>query len=123
MDDILALACPGCARPVLFEAARRFELDHGRAAVEDLLCEIGVLSARFEERQRTATNIRERECLVYAIDGTMVRELLRGHVAAGYHRIGWDGRDQRGLTVPSGIYLCAMKTGDFWGVVKLNLIK
>lgn len=55
MDDILALACPGCARPVLFEAARRFELDHGRAAVEDLLCEIGVLSETDALRAREAT--------------------------------------------------------------------
>ncbi|MFB3907467.1 MAG: FlgD immunoglobulin-like domain containing protein [Candidatus Eisenbacteria bacterium] len=36
--------------------------------------------------------------------GNIVRLLLEGQIASGYHQILWDGRDEQGLLVPAGNY-------------------
>jgi hypothetical protein len=41
---------------------------------------------------------------IIAIDGRVVRELYRGGIAAGRHSISWDGRDDNGVRVASGVY-------------------
>ena len=34
-----------------------------------------------------------------------MRTLVAGPVIAGYHEVRWDGRDEQGLFVASGVYL------------------
>jgi hypothetical protein len=41
---------------------------------------------------------------IYTAEGRLVRRLLGGQLSSGQHRIDWDGRDDRGRQVPSGIY-------------------
>lgn len=41
---------------------------------------------------------------VYDLSGRVVRKLVDGPLAAGRHRVSWDGRDQRGSRVASGMY-------------------
>ena len=41
---------------------------------------------------------------LYDVTGRRVRTFLNGPVEAGYHRIEWDGRNDGGRHVPSGIY-------------------
>lgn len=41
---------------------------------------------------------------VYDILGREVARLADGHYAAGTHSVMWDGRDSRGLQMPSGVY-------------------
>jgi uncharacterized membrane protein YphA (DoxX/SURF4 family) len=48
---------------------------------------------------------------IYDIRGALVRDLIRGTVSAGQHRVVWDGRDGRGHSVASGIYFCSMEAG------------
>jgi hypothetical protein len=43
---------------------------------------------------------------VYDVLGRKVRTLLDGREKAGTYRITWDGRDDRGKTLPGGVYLC-----------------
>lgn len=41
---------------------------------------------------------------VYDVQGRLVRELMDEHRNSGEQRVTWDGSDQRGRTVPSGVY-------------------
>jgi len=43
---------------------------------------------------------------VYDVAGRLVATLLSGRVDPGYHDVRWDGRDDRGAPVSSGIYFC-----------------
>lgn len=47
---------------------------------------------------------------VYDIRGRAVRQLVSGYLAAGSHRVSWQGTDEQGRTVPSGVYLYRLTT-------------
>ena len=49
---------------------------------------------------------------VYNLQGQRVRTLVDGAVAAGHRKVVWDGRDQRGRMVASGVYLYRLETGS-----------
>lgn len=59
---------------------------------------------------------------VYSPRGGLVRELLAGSQPAGVHRTLWDGRDDRGHGVASGVYFYRLETetGDFTGKMVLT---
>jgi hypothetical protein len=60
---------------------------------------------------------------VYDISGRKVRTLIDGHVEAGVHFTEWRGRDDRGQTLPSGIYLYRLESAEArWGR-KLELLR
>lgn len=42
---------------------------------------------------------------IYNIQGRLVRSLLGNEHAAGVHNVVWDGRDQNGVPVSSGVYM------------------
>ena len=50
------------------------------------------------------------EISIYNIMGQKVRVLVNSIQEAGNHSILWDGRDDRGLSAPSGIYFYRMRT-------------
>ncbi|MBN1480095.1 Ig-like domain-containing protein [candidate division KSB1 bacterium] len=61
--------------------------------------------------------------VIYNPTGQMVREVVDREMPAGYHAILWDGRDENGLQVPSGIYLYRMTAGDYSETKKTTLMK
>ena len=60
---------------------------------------------------------------IYDILGQKVRTLVDQQKGAGYYSISWDGKNDQGWQVSSGIYLYKMKTKDFLKGRKLILIK
>ena len=61
---------------------------------------------------------------IYNILGARVRTLLKGErFGAGSHAMTWDGRDESGSIVPSGVYLYRMVAGDFQAWHKMMLVK
>jgi hypothetical protein len=50
------------------------------------------------------------EITVYDVAGRTVRHLADGHVEPGPHSVLWDGRDDSGSPVSSGIYFCRFRT-------------
>jgi len=50
---------------------------------------------------------------VYNVTGALVRQLRHGSTAAGEYRVGWDGRNDQGRTVPAGTYFCRLDAGDY----------
>ncbi|MCI0596415.1 MAG: T9SS type A sorting domain-containing protein [candidate division Zixibacteria bacterium] len=60
---------------------------------------------------------------IYNILGQPVRKLLDETRPAGKNEVSWDGRDERGLSVPSGIYLYKLGTSKEKQVRKMVLLK
>ena len=63
------------------------------------------------------------ELVIYNIMGQKVRTLLTDYQMAGTHSVVWDGRDDLGKSVSSGIYLNNLKAGNTECTGKMLLIK
>lgn len=48
---------------------------------------------------------------IYDSRGRRVKKLLEGGLVPGYHQAFWDGRDEKGAILPSGIYFYELKVG------------
>jgi len=63
-------------------------------------------------------------CLtVYNMLGQKVRTLVNEHRPAGYYSVQWDGRDDFGKSLGSGIYFYRIKAGTFLKTNKMILLK
>ena len=51
------------------------------------------------------------ELAIYNVLGQPVRQVWAGPLAAGEHRLGWDGRDGQGQAVAAGVYLYRLQVG------------
>jgi hypothetical protein len=60
---------------------------------------------------------------VYNVMGQRVRELLDWEQTAGEHVVTWDGLDDAGRPVASGIYFYQLVTGEFVQTRKMLLLK
>ena len=49
---------------------------------------------------------------IYNVLGQPVRQVWNGPLAAGEHRLAWDGRDAQGQPVAAGVYLVRLHQGD-----------
>jgi hypothetical protein len=56
---------------------------------------------------------------VFDMQGRKVRELVRGWRSPGEYKAEWDGKDDRGLDVPTGLYFCRLEGGGRVSVVKM----
>ncbi len=65
----------------------------------------------------------EVKLIIYNIKGQKVKTLLDEHKETGEHRIVWDGKDERGRAVPSGVYLYRLVTEEKSIVRKMMLVK
>ncbi|MDA0744973.1 MAG: T9SS type A sorting domain-containing protein [bacterium] len=60
---------------------------------------------------------------IYNIVGQVVRTLVSEQQAAGRYQIRWNGTDDRGMAVSSGIYFYQVSAGKFQDVKRLMLLK
>lgn len=60
---------------------------------------------------------------IYDLLGKEVRTLMDRSVEAGYHSVRWDGRDNYGRAVSSGVYMCRIQAGSFTSLKKMVLMK
>ncbi len=60
---------------------------------------------------------------VYNVAGRHVRTVVDGRVPAGYNESVWDGRDDAGNRVASGVYLYRMSAGDFESKKMMVMLK
>jgi len=65
----------------------------------------------------------EVEIQIYNILGQKVRLLEDGHKSAGIHEITWDGNNDQGSPIASGIYLYRIKAGEFESTKKMIILK
>jgi len=60
---------------------------------------------------------------IHNILGEKIHRLFSGVKNPGSHSIYWDGSDERGMPVPSGVYICRFMSGDRIVVQKISLMK
>jgi len=60
---------------------------------------------------------------IYNVAGRLVRTLVEGEVGTGHRTVVWDGRDDRGAEVESGVYFCLMEADGFRDTAKMVLMK
>jgi len=65
----------------------------------------------------------EVELTVYNIKGQRVTRLVKSEQPAGAHRVVWDGRDERGNPVSSGVYFYRLSAGELTEQRKMMLLK
>jgi hypothetical protein len=63
------------------------------------------------------------EIAIYNMMGRSVRRLKNGTQQAGTYEVIWDGRDDRGMSLGSGMYLVRLKSGEFSSMRKVLLMK
>jgi hypothetical protein len=61
--------------------------------------------------------------VIYNSLGQQVRTLVNTPYAPGRHVVNWDGRNQAGQMMPSGVYFYRIKAGDFIAHKRMLLVK
>ncbi|MBC7187777.1 MAG: T9SS type A sorting domain-containing protein [Calditrichaeota bacterium] len=59
---------------------------------------------------------------VFSVTGELVCTLVNERRGPGHYTVLWNGRDQQGARVASGVYLCRLRAGEFVDVKKMMLL-
>ena len=60
---------------------------------------------------------------VYDVSGRLVKTLLSGDLIPGPHKVMWDGTNNAGIHVSSGIYFYRIVSGHWSNTKKMVLIR
>ncbi len=60
---------------------------------------------------------------IYNVIGQLVKTLVDEHQQAGTHEVVWNGTNDSGIKVASGIYFYRFETADFQKTVKMTMLK
>ena len=63
------------------------------------------------------------EISVFNIQGKKVRSLYSDWMNRGTHNIIWDGKEDAGQSVPSGLYFISFKTSSYTETRKISLVR
>jgi len=61
--------------------------------------------------------------VIYNLLGQQVRQLLKETMDAGFHSVVWDGKNELGKQVASGVYIYRLQSGDFSTAKRMMLLK
>ncbi len=91
---------------------------------------IGIYPNPFNPETTISYNLNEDSrvsLFIYNIKGQKVRSLVNGQIQAGYHTVTWNGKNENGENVSSGIYFSIFdavnKEKDYTSVKKVILLK
>ncbi|MDI6839962.1 MAG: FlgD immunoglobulin-like domain containing protein [bacterium] len=60
---------------------------------------------------------------VYNLLGQKIATLVSGEIEASYHTVRWDGKDNSGNKLASGIYFYRLQAGDYTATKKMYLMR
>lgn len=60
---------------------------------------------------------------IYNTTGQLIRTLVDGHLEATLHKVRWDGRNEHGQLVSSGIYFYRLSSGKFAEMKKMSFLR
>jgi hypothetical protein len=61
--------------------------------------------------------------IIYNVQGQKIRTLISSEQKAGYYNVVWDGRNEAGQTVATGLYLYRVQAGSFVATQKMLMLK
>ena len=61
--------------------------------------------------------------LIYNIRGELITTLYDGQIQSGYHALHWDGKNQNGLPVASGVYICSVRYGNTTKTLQMSYVR
>ncbi len=73
--------------------------------------------------QFTVKNAGQVKLAIYDLLGKEIRSLVNESLSQGSYTTSWDGRDNTGSVVPSGVYIYQIETGAYKNSKKLSLIR
>ncbi len=121
-----AYADDGSARGLLMDTAS-FTVES--SSVEQGLPRLALSPARPNpfrsqtELSFSLPSVQRVELAVYSVDGRLVRTLLSGERGPGENSVTWDGRDESGLRVGSGLYFVRLRADSGTRRGKLMLLR
>nr|MBC8414803.1 T9SS type A sorting domain-containing protein [Candidatus Cloacimonadota bacterium] len=71
----------------------------------------------------TAEDAENAEIIIYNIKGQKVKQIVSGRLSAGRHSVIWNGKDDNGKAVSSGIYFYRMRTDSYDKTKRMVLLK
>ncbi len=63
------------------------------------------------------------ELAIYNVLGQKIKTLVSQHQEAGHNTVRWNGRDDHGNEVASGVYFCQIQAGGYVNVKKMMSVK
>lgn len=60
---------------------------------------------------------------IYNVEGRLIRTLVQDNLPEGSHQITWDGKDERGFSLSSGIYFYSLRGSSHQLTKKMVLLK
>ncbi len=63
------------------------------------------------------------QILIYNVAGKLIKKLVDKNMVEGQHEVAWNGKDETGKLVSSGIYFCLMKTEEYSETKKMVLLR
>ncbi|NQV16156.1 T9SS type A sorting domain-containing protein [bacterium] len=63
------------------------------------------------------------ELLIFDITGRRVASIVNGEKPAGYHNAIWNGNDDSGNQVSTGVYFCRLEAGNFSQTIKMVILR
>ena len=63
------------------------------------------------------------ELVIYNIKGQKVKQLVNDDLSTGRYSVVWNGKDDKGNSVSSGVYFYKMKSGQYTSIKKMMLMK
>jgi flagellar hook assembly protein FlgD len=61
--------------------------------------------------------------VIYDLMGREVRTLMNHDLAAGYHTLTWDGKNNIGQIASAGLYFCQLRGQNYTKTIKMLLLK
>ena len=83
----------------------------------------GTLNVMFATLGGFAQGKGSADVALYDVKGRRLRRLVEGDLDAGYHAVTWDGRDESGHKVSSGIYFLRMETAGTARSLKVTVTR
>jgi len=60
---------------------------------------------------------------IFDLRGRLVKELIDDELEPGEYRVTWNGKNESGVLVASGVYFYRIDAGDFSSTRKMTIIK
>lgn len=60
---------------------------------------------------------------IFDMKGRNIRQMNLGVLGTGFHKVLWDGKNNLGNELPSGIYMAVLELDDEFNIQKISLVK